>query len=99
MGSRFEGLKPGSHLGLPSPSLTLIVGIDSAIDVAAMPDSGQAPGSFPALVGGLHNSSATIGYGTSLSCVNVQPPAGVPRGVVGDSGGRLRLPGPSPPDP
>jgi len=72
VGTRLEGLEPGSHLGLPSPFLTLIISLGSPIDVVDMPDRRQAPGSFGAFVGGLHASPATVSYGTRLSCVNVE---------------------------
>lgn len=89
VGSRIEGLEPGEHGGLPSPFLTLIVGIDSAIDVVAMPDRRQAPGSFAAILGGLHTCAATVAYGTSLSCVNVElSPLGA-RSLLGVRAGEL----------
>lgn len=67
-----EGLEPGAHRGLPSPYLTVIIGIDSVIDVLVMPDRHQAARSFAACVGGLHTCAATVAYGTSLSCINVE---------------------------
>ncbi len=89
VGSRIEGLEPGEHGGLPSPFLTLIVGIDSAIDVVAMPDRRQAPGSVAAILGGLHTCAATVAYGASLSCVNVElSPLGA-RSLLGVRAGEL----------
>jgi len=89
VGTRMDGVEPGSHLGLPSPFLTLIISLDSPIDVVEMPGRCQAPDSFGALVGGLHASPATISYGTSLSCVNVElSPLGT-RAVLGVRSGEL----------
>ena len=60
VGYRHEGFLPGEHLGLPSPWLTLVVPLDEPLVLAAHPDPGQAPGSFDALVGGLHTRPARI---------------------------------------
>jgi AraC-like DNA-binding protein len=59
-GYRYQGFEPGSHQGLPSRALTLLVAFDEPLDVAAMPDPGQRPGQFVALVGGLHAHAVTI---------------------------------------
>lgn len=83
------GLTPGSHQGLPSRYLTLIVGVRTPIEIAAMPDPGQAPGTFDALVGGLHASPATIRYGTRIGCIRVElTPLGA-RSVLGVPAGAL----------
>jgi AraC-like DNA-binding protein len=72
VGTRLEGIEPGSHRGLPSAFLTLIISLGAPIDVVDMPNSRQVPGSFGAFVGGLHASPATVSYGTSLSCINIE---------------------------
>lgn len=72
VGTRLEGIEPGSHRGLPSAFLTLIISLGAPVDVVDMPSSRQLPGSFGAFVGGLHASPATVSYGTSLSCINVE---------------------------
>jgi AraC-like DNA-binding protein len=60
VGYRHEGLPPGLHRGLPSPFLTLVISLDGPLVMAAHPDPRQAPGSFDALVGGMHTRPALI---------------------------------------
>jgi AraC-like DNA-binding protein len=60
VGYRLEGFAPGMHAGLPSRHLTLVVSLDSPVDIAAMPDPGQRPERFEALVGGLHAAPVRI---------------------------------------
>ena len=83
------GLAPGTHQGVRSRYLTMIVGLGSTIDIAAMPDRAQTPGTFDALVGGLHTSPATIRYGTRIGCVRIElTPLGA-RSVLGVPAGEL----------
>jgi AraC-like DNA-binding protein len=62
VGYRYEGLTPGVHRGLPSPSMTLVVTVDEPLVVAGHPDPRQTPGSFDALVGGLHVRPALVAH-------------------------------------
>src|SRR2546421_327321 len=59
-GYRQEGFAPGTHQGLPSRYMTLIVSLGPPTDIAVMPDRAQAPGAYHAFVGGLHASAATV---------------------------------------
>jgi AraC-like DNA-binding protein len=61
-GYREVGGPPSVHRGLPSPQITLIFTLDEPLIMAAHPDSGQPPGTFDALVGGLHTRPALIAY-------------------------------------
>jgi AraC-like DNA-binding protein len=70
-GYRQSGLPPGTHRGLPSPYLTLILTIDDPLIVAAHPDHRQAPGRYDALIGGLHLTPATIRHDGRQSGVQV----------------------------
>ncbi|WP_229072537.1 helix-turn-helix domain-containing protein [Actinoplanes sp. DH11] len=70
-GYRQRGVPPARHRGLPSPYLTLIFTIDEPLVVAAHPDPRQAPGSFDALVGGLHLAPALITHDGRQSGVQV----------------------------
>ena len=70
-GYRQRGLPAGVHRGLPSPWLTLILTIDEPLVVAAHPDRRQAPGSYDALIGGLHLRPALIAMGGAQSGVQV----------------------------
>jgi AraC-like DNA-binding protein len=81
--SEGAGLTPGTHRGVPSRYLTLIVGVGCPIDVAAMPPPAQVPRRFDALVGGLHTGPATIRYGTRIRCIRIElTPLGA-RAVLG----------------
>jgi AraC-like DNA-binding protein len=89
VGYRYEGLVPALHRGLPSPFLTLVVPLDEPLVMAAHPDPQQAPGSFDALVGGLHTRPALIATGTrqagiqlSLTVRGARALLGVPAGTL-----------------
>ncbi|MPZ67296.1 MAG: hypothetical protein GEU83_17940 [Pseudonocardiaceae bacterium] len=73
-GYRIEGAEPGVHRGLPSRHVTFIVTLDGPVDLAAMPDPRQPPGSFTTLVAGLHAAPALIGTtGTSTASSSSSP--------------------------
>jgi AraC-like DNA-binding protein len=71
VGYRHEGMPPGVHRGLPSPSLTLIVTLDGPLTIAAHPDPTQPPGTFDALVGGMHTRPALVAQGASQAGVQI----------------------------
>jgi AraC-like DNA-binding protein len=82
-------MPPGRHLGLPSPYLTVIVTLDEPLHVARQPDPAQAPGTYRALVGGLHTSPAVIehdgaqaGVQLALSPLGTRALFGVPAGEL-----------------
>lgn len=60
LGYRRDGFAPGTHQGLPSRHVTVIISLGAPVDVAAMPDAAQRPGAFQSLAGGLHAAPATI---------------------------------------
>ena len=70
-GWRQRGVPPVTHRGLPSPYLTLVLTLDDPLVVHAHPDHRQAPGSYDALVGGLHLAPALIAHGGRQSGVQV----------------------------
>ncbi|WP_436527719.1 helix-turn-helix domain-containing protein [Actinoplanes sp. HUAS TT8] len=70
-GYRQHGLSPGRHRGLPSPYLTLIFTMDEPLVITEHPDRRQAPGSYDALLGGLHRQPAMITHDGSQSGVQV----------------------------
>jgi AraC-like DNA-binding protein len=89
VGYRYEGLPPGLHRGLPSPFLTLVVALDGPLVMAAHPDPRQVPGSFDALIGGLHTRPALIthpgrqcGIQLSLTPLGARALMGVPAGAL-----------------
>jgi AraC-like DNA-binding protein len=88
-GYRQAGLPPARHRGLPSPYLTVIFTLDDALVLAAHPDPGQAPGSYRALVGGLHTSPALVthdgrqsGVQLTLSPLGARALLGMPAGEL-----------------
>jgi AraC-like DNA-binding protein len=70
-GYRQSGLVPGLHRGLPSPYLTVVVTLDQPLTIVAHPDPAQRPGSFDALLGGLHTTPALIGHDGNQSGVQL----------------------------
>lgn len=89
VGYRQEDLAPGTHRGLPSPTLTLVVTLDGPLDVAAHPDPAQSPGRYDALLGGLHTTPALIrhpgrqtGIQLSLTPLGARGLLGVPAGEL-----------------
>jgi AraC-like DNA-binding protein len=70
-GWRQRGVPAVTHRGLPSPYLTLVLTLDDPLVVYAHPDRRQAPGSYDALVGGLHLAPALIAHGGRQSGVQV----------------------------
>lgn len=62
VGYRLEGFPAGIHRGLPSRHLTLIVSIGAPVEVTAMPDPSQPPGSYPAVVAGMHAAPAVLAH-------------------------------------
>jgi AraC-like DNA-binding protein len=89
-----SGLTPGSHLGMPSPDLPLVISLDGLTRVSALPDPTRPPGDFAALVGGLHLRPAVIDYGAHLCGIQLDlrpqaarrlfglPPSELTHGVV-----------------
>lgn len=92
VGYRFEGFAPGFHQGLPSRYMTVIISLDAPVDLRAMPDAGQRPGSFMTTVGGLHAVPATIahdgtqiGISVDLAPLGARRLFGLPAGALGST--------------
>lgn len=58
-GYRFAGMPAGSHRGLPSRHLTVIISLGRPVDLSVLPNR-QPGASFAALAGGLHAAPAII---------------------------------------
>jgi AraC-like DNA-binding protein len=91
-GYRYEGLPPGTHHGLPSPFLTVVISLGAPTRTAVMPDPRQAPESYAALAGGLHTRAALIEhdgsqYGVQLSLTpdGARSLLGLPAGELASS--------------
>ncbi|MDQ6697040.1 MAG: helix-turn-helix domain-containing protein [Actinomycetota bacterium] len=59
VGYRIEGMAAGSHRGLPSRHLTIIISLARPVDLSVLPNRLRGD-SFSALVGGLHASPVII---------------------------------------
>lgn len=89
-GYRQRGVPPMRHLGLPSPSLTMILTLDDPLVVESHPDPQQGAGRYDALIGGLHLTPAVIthdgrqsGLQVALSPVGCRALLGLPAGELG----------------
>ncbi|MCW2642309.1 MAG: AraC family transcriptional regulator [Dactylosporangium sp.] len=58
LGYRYAGFPPGTHLGLPSPYLTIVVSLGAPTQVAI--DADETPIGHATLVGGLHSSPVLL---------------------------------------
>jgi AraC-like DNA-binding protein len=88
-GYRQAGVPPALHRGLPSPYLTVIFTLDDPLMIARHVDPRQPPGSYRALVGGLHTSPALITHDGRQSGVQLQlSPLGA-RALLGMPAGEL----------
>jgi AraC-like DNA-binding protein len=88
-GWRQRGVPPVTHRGLPTPYLTLVLTLDDPLVVYAHPDPRQAPGSYDALVGGLHLAPALLAHGGRQSGVQVAVHPLACRALFGLPGGEL----------
>ncbi|HEY2979735.1 MAG TPA: AraC family transcriptional regulator [Anaerolineales bacterium] len=84
-----QGLPPGTHAGLPSRHVHLIIGLGSPIDIIRMPSETQKPGAFAAFVSGLQDAPATVRHDGNLRGLHVfLTPLGV-RAILGASSPEL----------
>lgn len=89
VGYRYAGFAPGTHLGLPSRHLTVVISLGAPTRTVAMPDPRQPPAALTALAGGLHTSPAVIAHDGDLFGVQLAltPPGarallGLPAGEI-----------------
>jgi AraC-like DNA-binding protein len=88
-GYRQAGVPPALHRGLPSPYLTVIFTLDDPLVIARHVDPRLPPGSYRALVGGLHTSPALVTHDGRQSGVQLQlSPLGA-RALLGMPAGEL----------
>ena len=82
-GFRARGLPPGSHAGLPSRHVDLIISLAGPIQVIRMPSALQGPATFAALVSGLQDAPASVRQGGDLDGLHLfLKPHGV-RAILG----------------
>jgi AraC-like DNA-binding protein len=85
VGYRYQGFPPGTHLGMPSPYLTVVIALGKPTRLA-----GWCPGEFAALAGGLHTAPAVIehdgdqyGVQLALTPAGARRLFGLPAGELG----------------
>lgn len=88
-GYRQRGVEPAQHLGMPSPYLTVIFTLDEPIVVARHVDPQQSPGTYSAMVGGLHSCPALIVHDGAQSGIQLQLSPLATRALVGVPAGEL----------
>jgi AraC-like DNA-binding protein len=82
-GGRYAGFPPGTHRGMPTSHLDVVISLAEPIHLAAMPDPAQPPGSFAVAVAGLQTGAAVIAHdGSSYSLSLELTPAGA-RSLLG----------------
>ena len=89
VGYRCQGIPPGTHLGLPSRHLTVVVSLGAPTRTLRMPDPRQAPADLAALAGGLHTRPAVIGHDGDLFGVQFDLTPDGARSLLGVSPGEL----------
>lgn len=82
-GYRISGAEPGTHLGLPSTTLTFILSFDDPLELVSMPDRHQSPGSWWSVVGGLHTAPAVIRHHGNQHGIQVELTPAAARRIFG----------------
>lgn len=89
IGYHYEGMPPGTHLGLPSRHLTVVISLGAPTRTVGMPDPGQAPAAYAALAGGLHTRPAVIAHDGELFGVQLALTPRGARSLLGVPAGEL----------
>lgn len=71
-GYRQEATPPSVHQGVASPHLTFLLCLDGRVELLANADPTRPPGSFSAMVAGLHDGPALIGQGEPQTGVQLR---------------------------
>lgn len=89
VGYRLEGYEPGTHVGLPSPTMTFIVSFDDPLTLTVLPDGRAERSEFWGVVSGLHDRPATIhhdgnqhGVQIDVSPLHARALFGMPAGAL-----------------
>ena len=88
-GYRYEGLAAGTHLGLPSPSLTVVISLGEPTRTLRGPDPALGPTDFTALAGGLHTTPVVIGHDGSMHGIQLDLTPEGARSLLGMPAGEL----------
>src|SRR4051794_10256255 len=74
VGYRIAGARPGTHIGMPSDTLTLVISLDDPLDLVG---ADGREGRYDAMVAGLHTGPALIRHDGSQHGVQLDlTPAG-----------------------
>ena len=89
VGYRLAGHRPGTHAGLPSPTITVIIAFDEPLTLSVLPDGRPEPVTMWAMASGLHDRPATIlhdgnqhGVQLDVSPLHTRALFGVPSGAL-----------------
>jgi AraC-like DNA-binding protein len=86
-GYRYEGLPPGTHHGLPSPYLTVVISLGDPTRTSA--DPAQEATGFAALAGGLHTRAVLIRHDGSQHGIQLALTPEGARSLLGLPAGEL----------
>ncbi|MCX5043706.1 helix-turn-helix transcriptional regulator [Aldersonia sp. NBC_00410] len=89
-GYRLAGYPPGTHVGMPSPHLTVVITIGDALEIGTPSHPQQSSGRFEALASGITSAPVTIvhdgnqhGVQLSLTPLGARALLGVPAAELG----------------
>ncbi len=88
-GYRMEAGPPGVHQGVPGAHLTVVLCLDGEVEVLANPDPTRPPGTFAAMVGGLHDGPARIALGAPQTGLQLRLTWRGARALLGVPAGEL----------
>ncbi len=88
-GYRVEPAPAGTHQGVASPRLTLLLCLDGKVEVLANADPTRPPGAFTAMVGGLHPGPAVVAQGAAQTGVQLDLTWRGARALLGVPAGEL----------
>lgn len=88
-GYRSEPGPPGTHQGVPSAHLTFLLCLDGTVEMIANADPRRPPGTFAAMVAGLHDGPATIATGAAQTGLQLRLTWRGARALLGVPAGEL----------
>jgi AraC-like DNA-binding protein len=88
-GYRVGTAPPGTHQGVPGAHLTFLLCLDGAVEMLRMPDPARSPGTFVAMVGGLHDAPAVIAQGDAQTGLQLRLTWRGARALLGVPAGEL----------
>lgn len=84
----FSGLPPGTHLGMPSANLTLVITLDERIELSGGP-VGPAPRRLEVSIAGLHSQPVVIRHEGRMRGLQLDLTPGGCRALLGCPAGEL----------